>query len=504
MQSIKEAYASHQRIAVLLLLLILAFALLLRIKNLGGESLWLDEASSVKLAQLPVHDILDEVARDDVHPPLYYLMLHYWVRLAGDSEAGVRLLSVLLGVLSILVIYKVASLLFDPQTGFLSALLLSVSLLHIAFSQEARMYALLCLLSLLSIYLFLTLLRGESGLLFAAYVLSTALLPYTQVYGWFIIIAQNIFFLSLYFLSNDIFKRLFKRWVVAQALTVALFLPWLPAMMQQVSRVQKNFWIPVPSLRLLSLTVDEYIVSNSLQWIHLLLIALSIIALWGSKRGNASFDSKAHPDASRPAWFQDRDKLYLLLAWLLTPVLVPFILSYFMRPIFLPKYTIAALPAFVILAARGLMEVRFAPARLFLVALILFLSLSGLRRGYWGTQRKEDWRDAVGYFNQMAKPNDLVLIYPSFSQPPFDYYAKRSDVIKAPLPDFGSEMTADEAYEMLDEAIKGHDRVWLVLHSLENESTLLMKKHLGERYNLRAQDVLPGIEVYLYEGERTD
>jgi mannosyltransferase len=495
---------SHQWITLLLLVLILAFALLLRIKNLGGESLWLDEASSVKLAQLPAHDILDEVARTDVHPPLYYLMLHYWVRLAGDSERGVRLLSALFGTLSILVAYQVASLLFDRSTGLISALLLSVSLLHIALSQEARMYALLCLLSLLSVYFFLRLLRGESGLLFAAYVLSTALLPYTQVYGWFVIIAQNIFFLSLYFLSPEIFKRLFKRWAVAQALTVALFLPWLPAMLQQVSRVQKNFWIPAPSLRLLGLTVDEYIVSNALQWIHLLLIALSIIALWGSQRGAASSDSTAHPDASHPSWLQDRDKLYFLLAWLLTPVLVPFILSYLMRPIFLPKYTIAALPAFAILAARGLTQLRFVPARLLLVGLILLFSLSGLRRGYWGTQRKEDWRDAVGYFNQMAKPNDLVLIYPSFSQPPFDYYARRSDVTKAAFSDLGSDVATDKAYEMLDAATKGHDRVWLVLHSLENESTLLMKKHLGERYNLRAQDVLPGIELYLYEGRRTD
>jgi hypothetical protein len=64
-------------------------------------------------------------------------------------------------------------------------------------------------------------------------------------------------------------------------------------------------------------------------------------------------------------------------------------------------------------------------------------------------------------------------------------------------------MTADQAGSMLREAVKGRERVWLVIHSFENEKTLLVKKHLGEMYNLRAQNILPGIEVYLYEGRRT-
>jgi hypothetical protein len=174
-----------------------------------------------------------------------------------------------------------------------------------------------------------------------------------------------------------------------------------------------------------------------------------------------------------------------------------------MRPIFLPKYTVAALPAFVILAARGLMDIRFALLRLFLIGLILYLSLAGLR-GYWGTQRKPDWRNAVGYFNQMAKPNDLILFYPSFSQIPFNYYLRHSDVIKEPVPELNSEMTPDKLGEMLRAKLTGHERVWLVLHSLENESTVLLKKQLGEMYNLRAEVSLPGIEVYLYEGRRTE
>jgi mannosyltransferase len=504
MQSIKEACASQKRITALLLILILAFAVIIRIINLGAESIWLDEASSVTLARLPLAGIIDLVSREDVHPPLYYLALHYWVMLAGDSESAVRLLSVLFAALSILVIHRVASLLFDRWTGLLSALLLSVSLLHILFSQEARMYALLGLLSLLSFYFLIRLFEGdESSLIFTGYLVSTALLPYTQVYGWFVIAAENLFFLSLYLLSRGTFQRLIKRWIFAQVLVVALFLPWVPVMMQQISRVQQSFWIPAPSLRLLGLTLNEYVFSNSLLWIYPLLIALCIISHWKFNRRSVETDLQSSAPARREAWFSDRYKIYFLLTWLLVPVLVPFMLSYFMRPIFLPKYTIAALPAFVILAARGLMDIRFALARLLLIALILYLSVSGLR-GYWGTQRKPDWRNAVGYFNQMAKPNDLVLFYPSFSQVPFDYYLRHSDVTKEPVPDLNPEVTPDKLGELLRAKLKGHERVWLVLHSLENESTVFLKKQLGEMYNLRAEEILPGIEVHLYEGRRTE
>lgn len=504
MQAIKESTASRQRLIALLLVLLLAFAVVLRVIHLGAESLWLDEASSVTLARLPPADIIDLVAREDVHPPLYYLALHYWVMLTrNDSEWGVRLLSVLVAALSILLVYRVASLIFDPWTGILSALLLSVSQLHIMFSQEARMYALLCLLALLSFYFFIRWLRGASGLTFAAYVVTTALLPYTQVYGWFVIAAENLFFLSLYLISKETFKRGFKRWVLAQALVAALFLPWVPVMMQQVSRVQQSFWIPAPSLHLLAFTLNEYLFSNSLQWIHLLLITLCVISHWRFNHKEAVADSRSSSDAQKPlVWFSDRVKIYLLLVWLLVPILAPFALSYFTRPIFLPKYTIAALPAFVILAARGLMSISFVPARLFLVALILFLSWSGLQ-SYWHTQRKTDWRTAVGYFNQMAKPDDLVLFYPSFGQVPFDYYLSIQGVQKAPFPDPGAEATGDKGVEMLRARVKGHERVWLVIHSFENETTLLLKKHLGDMYNLRAQDILPGIEVYLYEGRKT-
>src|SRR5918998_6689046 len=62
--------------------------------------LWLDEALSVNIAGLPVGDLLDAL-RHDGHPPLYYLLLHYWMELVGDGDMAVRALSGLFAVASL-------------------------------------------------------------------------------------------------------------------------------------------------------------------------------------------------------------------------------------------------------------------------------------------------------------------------------------------------------------------------------------------------------------------
>src|SRR4051794_20390710 len=72
--------------------------LLLRLYHLGNNSLWYDEGFSVWFASLPVAKIIDETLSWEVHPPTYYLLLHYWTSWVSNSEICLRLPSVLFGV----------------------------------------------------------------------------------------------------------------------------------------------------------------------------------------------------------------------------------------------------------------------------------------------------------------------------------------------------------------------------------------------------------------------
>jgi uncharacterized membrane protein len=163
---------------------------------LGTQSIWYDEAFSVQVSKLAVSQTV-QAAAADVHPPLYYVLLHYWITVFGISELSVRLLSALFGVLAIPMIYVLGRQLFSEEAGLVAALILAISSFNIWYSQETRMYTLMVLLTLLSMYFFLQLLQWSTLASSAGYVLSTTLLVYTHNYGWFVVIAQNIYVASL-------------------------------------------------------------------------------------------------------------------------------------------------------------------------------------------------------------------------------------------------------------------------------------------------------------------
>jgi mannosyltransferase len=499
MQEIKSARTAQVRFVGLILLLILSLGAVLRVVNLGSDSLWLDEAITIQFARLDLPQLFSETASSDVHPPLYYLALHYWIKLFGDSEAATRSLSALFGLLAILMIYKVAAFLFDRAVGLLSALLLALSLFHIQFAQEVRMYTLLALLTLCSFYFFLKLLAEPGAPNLVGYLLSTSLLMHTHVYSFFIIIAENLFLLSLYFSNRDLFKRLFVRWLLLQVTLALLFLPWLSVQLSQFERVQHGFWIPRPTLTFLRLTWELYAGSTLLSWLFIPLVALGLIPQ-REVRADHSTEERLGPGslAERKSPLSEHNKVLLLLVWLLSPVLLPFVLSQFLSSIYLPKYTIAASTAFLILAARGVMSIRVDRVRVLLVAVLMGLSFVQMRE-YWSVPHKDFWRESASYFNRTARAGDLILYYPSFTQTPFRYYMKRSDVSEIPLNDVENRITPEKVGPTLQALVAGHNRVWLVIASYPNDITALLNKQLGEWYKLTEHRVDPGVELYLFE-----
>ena len=97
-----------------MLLMVLLVAIFLRVYQLDAESLWLDEAISVcHAADDSLIQVLNGSCYDEHNPPLYFLLLHYWIQLFGDSEVSVRLPLVLFGVFSVAMLYKLGAMLFN-------------------------------------------------------------------------------------------------------------------------------------------------------------------------------------------------------------------------------------------------------------------------------------------------------------------------------------------------------------------------------------------------------
>ncbi|MBL7184210.1 MAG: glycosyltransferase family 39 protein [Anaerolineae bacterium] len=144
---------------ILILLLLTAFSL--RLYRLDHQEIWGDEAHSAYVASLPLLSAVSP--RTETNPPLYHLLLYFWVRLAGSSVFALRFLSLVLGVLTVPLVYRLARLAFGELVGLLAALLCAISPFQVYYSQEARMYALATFATALSMFLLARIVSGERG-----------------------------------------------------------------------------------------------------------------------------------------------------------------------------------------------------------------------------------------------------------------------------------------------------------------------------------------------------
>ena len=139
-------------------LLVLA-AFVLRLYRIDYQSIWRDEGVSLHLAASSIPAILADRA-SGVHPPLYFILLHFWTGLAGFSELSARFFSLIFGVLLVPSLYYVVRKVFDVKTALATTAIAAFSPLYVVYSQEVRTYALLPLGYLFIIYRLYQLAQG--------------------------------------------------------------------------------------------------------------------------------------------------------------------------------------------------------------------------------------------------------------------------------------------------------------------------------------------------------
>ena len=167
--------------------------LALRVISINTRGLWLDEAITVKQASRAFLVVIQKLATG-VHPPLYHITMHFWLKVFGRSEVALRSFSVLVGVIAIPVAYWAASRIYDRRTGLIAAGLVALSPFQIWYSQEARMYALLFLAGLLSTAFLVLAVRENRVHLWIGYLGFTTMGLFTHYFFLFLIMGQIAFY----------------------------------------------------------------------------------------------------------------------------------------------------------------------------------------------------------------------------------------------------------------------------------------------------------------------
>jgi mannosyltransferase len=481
---------------------ITALAALLSVLFLGDKSFWLDEAISVAIARSSWLEMWSIISRGEANMALYYVLLHWWL-IFGQTEPIVRGLSVVFSVLTIPVIYGLGTRLFGRKIGLTAALLLAVSPFIIEYSQEARSYSLVLLLSTLSTLLLVSVIQRSSKWWWAGYIVISGLAVYAHVYAAFVLLAQSI---SLLFLRRQEipWKGIAGSW----AAVVALVMPLAASIL--TSSAHNIDWALRPDWR------EVYNLFSTLTFGKLLSAALLVPCLLAFTRGVRSWIGFR---SSAETW-----RYALLVFWLFVPVILAFSISQF-KPLFAPQYFIILLPPMALLAAAGIFHL---PRLWMSLALILILAVLSGRQVYaWYTlDLKEDWRAAAGYVLSSSGTNDAVVFYSPDLSIPFDYYKLKTDPSRSPVEvlyfDPGKYPLSGSIYNIppgfsqggrlpepdLDLAgrLSQYDRVWFVLSHDQLPNRLLGREQqswnvlylLQQKYDLAADKRFPYIRVFLF------
>ena len=151
------------------------------------------------------------------------------------------------------------------------------------------------------------------------------------------------------------------------------------------------------------------------------------------------------------------------------------------------KYTIVASLAFYLLVAKGINNISQKYLKLIIISVIIAFSLVCIR-GYYTNIYKEQWRDVAYYIDTDAKNGDLLLFNRFYIQKAFNYYSKRTDLIKKGFRNI----------KELEPTVEGYKRVWVILSHSRYEKELITKK-LIEAYKLSYQKKYRGIKLYFFE-----
>ena len=450
-----------QKAIGILLLIILAIALFLRLYNIDKKSYGLDEEYSIGLALLPIKHLLIHPELD-THPPFYYIFLHYWIKLFGETEKSTRSLSVVFGVATIFIIYRLGTFLFNREVGIISSAIMAVSPFHIRYSQETRMYSLMVMLAVISMYFFSRIMKEKTNRPIIFYIISSILLIYTHIFGLFILIVQNIYIITFQiFCKKPIIN--FRKWVLLQFIIIIMFIPWIIVLIGKITQIQtgifKNInWLTPPSIQRLFDTLINYASSS---FNLLLFLIFSLISIISYKYKNK---------------FQEFTKNYLLILCFFVPILVPFIISVTILPVYSEKYTIAASVPLYILVANGVGKIKSRTKKWIVFLMIITLSLSGLA-SYYQQKDFEPWRKATNYIDQMANKGDLVIVIPNYAKNNFIRYSTRRDI------------TVEGERDIIE---YDPERVWFVVRYIElNRST--------NNYALIEKEKFEGITAYLFQ-----
>ncbi len=534
----------------------------LRVLLLSTKGLWWEETFSLWMSNHSVIDMLQWIARIDHHPPLYYLLLHYWMALKGNAPDSVRLLSALFGAGTIPIIYLIGKRTSGVMIGLVAAVLLALSPFNIRFAQETRMYTLLSFNAAVAMYALVRLLTDSRSLK----PIGSQLREYLHAWrtakpaepdsegefsykvdvrnqtGWRAWISRH-HWSPIRSIETDLAWVVFIVFSAATMLThnTAVLFPVatniLVLGLMLIQRIRKSDSPPTFQAPSFSNWVKAQI-GIFLLWSPWFVAFIQQVSrtfqdFWIPKpswetviqaiRSFLNESTVLAPNQVMLIWIfyallfclglvhfrKNLSRLMFLAAMFAIPFLGELIVS-LRRPVFLDRTLIwTTIPLFLILAA-GIVQLRY---RLLMIAVLGVLCTINLfsTGDYYKFTQKENWNDPAGFVANFIQKDDLILFNATWTQIPFDYYFKpyeeqyflQVEKHGVPVDMFDSgimqpKMTESDVPRLIS-LISGHKTVWLVYSRNSNTDPMgLIAQTLSSVMKLIYTRDFNGVQVQIY------
>ena len=438
-ENIKAVFLHSRYVQILLVLTIIGF--LLRFYNLGFNSLWLDEATTLNWSKPGFFEIWEISRSVDFHPPLFHWIEHFML-VFGQSEFVLRTVPALLGVLTIPVFYLIGKEYHDKNVGVISAALLTFSYFGIYYSQEAYSYSLVLFLFSLVIFLYFLALRTDNIIFWVLFGITSAISFWAHYY---VLVGLSVIYLHAILTKGAILRtdlREGKNLLIAFCTMLILILPLLFIVGERFFRLTGS----PPTYGVLGpILVQETIIRfsggySSLNWIlafiYLILMAVGLVFLYA----------------------KDKNKCLFSAMFLLLPIVISVLISSKMT--MNPRYLIYLLPIYFTLVALSYPLIfRLIPNRNLLYIFIILIGVvnAPLLAEYYSSYTKEDWRGFAGTVEAKTQDGDIIVTVPGYMSVPFNYYYSN-------LTDKTFEFGADNSTELETiNQVKGNKSIFFIV-----------------------------------------
>ncbi len=383
---------------------LVAISLFVRTRELG-IGFWIDEGLSVGIADRPLSQI-PHALRLDGSPPVYYMLLHFWLGLAGRSEAGLRSLSLLCALLAIPAAWWAARAVFGSRAAWIAAVLAAFNPFLSQYAQEARMYSLVALLAIPATACFVRAYALDAVSdrarrpWIAGFSVSVAAALYTHNWAIFYTVGCGAAWLLLWRLAPGWRRReLVRDALLGFGGAFVLYLPWVPTTLYQAAHTGAP-WSAAPDLGAL-VGAPGQLLGRMPQIVLLITAGAGLLALVSRRDAAGRLDERGRAAAALAIVAV----LTVLLAWTLSQL----------SPAWANRYLAIALPPFLLLAAGGLA----AAGRLGLVGLLLVVIM-------WAQDaapvEKSNVRAVAHDIGPSLAPGDLVVSTQPETVPVLHYY----------------------------------------------------------------------------------